>query len=281
MIEDLAQRLGRIAGVAAVALGGSRARGTHRPDSDFDLGIFYREASPFRIEDVKQLAAELSDLPDPVVTDFGRWGRWVNGGAWLTIRGQRVDFIYRNLDDLARVFEACQQGQIEWDFGQQPPYGFHSYVYLGELSAAQALYDPDHALRRLKERLVPYPPRLKRAIINRLLWGCEFDLTHAKSFAQRGDVYNAAGCLTRIACQLVQVLYALNEQYFVNDKGALDEIERFSLRPDRFASILTRVLACPGATSDELVESARGMGGLVEETARLCGRLYARPEFHA
>ncbi|RVX41729.1 nucleotidyltransferase-like protein [Nonomuraea polychroma] len=43
--EDLhavAARLAGVPGVAAVVLGGSRARGTHRPDSDIDLGLYYR-----------------------------------------------------------------------------------------------------------------------------------------------------------------------------------------------------------------------------------------------
>ncbi|MEU9507520.1 nucleotidyltransferase domain-containing protein [Micromonospora sp. NPDC048170] len=39
---DLADRLCAVGGVVAVALGGSRARGEHRPDSDWDLGLYYR-----------------------------------------------------------------------------------------------------------------------------------------------------------------------------------------------------------------------------------------------
>lgn len=35
-------RLGALPGIRAVVLGGSRARGTHRPDSDWDLGLYYR-----------------------------------------------------------------------------------------------------------------------------------------------------------------------------------------------------------------------------------------------
>lgn len=31
-----------VEGVVAVALGGSRAQGTHRPDSDWDFGLYYR-----------------------------------------------------------------------------------------------------------------------------------------------------------------------------------------------------------------------------------------------
>lgn len=42
VLDVLLPRLVALPGVLAVALGGSRARGTHRPDSDWDLGVYYR-----------------------------------------------------------------------------------------------------------------------------------------------------------------------------------------------------------------------------------------------
>ena len=39
LITEIAEGLKRVDGVSAVVLGGSRARGTHRPDSDIDVGI--------------------------------------------------------------------------------------------------------------------------------------------------------------------------------------------------------------------------------------------------
>ncbi len=42
MIETLVPRLAELPGVVAVALGGSRALGTARLDSDWDIGLYYR-----------------------------------------------------------------------------------------------------------------------------------------------------------------------------------------------------------------------------------------------
>lgn len=42
VIGTMAARLAEVRGVRAVALGGSRARGAHRPGSDWDLGVHYR-----------------------------------------------------------------------------------------------------------------------------------------------------------------------------------------------------------------------------------------------
>ena len=83
----LAARLGAIRGVKAVGLGGSHARGLARPGSDIDLGILYSDADPFSIASIRELVLDLNDTAKPVVTGFYEWGAWVNGGAWLTIRG--------------------------------------------------------------------------------------------------------------------------------------------------------------------------------------------------
>ena len=39
LIRDIVDEVKRVEGVRAIVLGGSRARGTHTPSSDIDLGI--------------------------------------------------------------------------------------------------------------------------------------------------------------------------------------------------------------------------------------------------
>ena len=46
LIDHIVQRLRRVEGVVGIVLGGSRARGTHTPDSDIDLGLYYDPAFP-------------------------------------------------------------------------------------------------------------------------------------------------------------------------------------------------------------------------------------------
>ena len=119
LVSSLSTRLAAIPGVAAVVLGGSYARGRARPGSDIDLGLLYSESSPFAVQAIRELAAAVNDTPDPVVTGFYEWGPWVNGGAWLTIGGQRVDFIYRGLEHLGRVIDDALAGRYELDYLQQ------------------------------------------------------------------------------------------------------------------------------------------------------------------
>jgi predicted nucleotidyltransferase len=157
LVSSLSARLASLPGVAAVVLGGSHARGRAKPDSDIDLGLLYSEADPFAIHSVRELAAAANDTAGPVVTGFYEWGPWVNGGAWLTIGGQRVDFIYRSLEHVGRVVDDAEAGRYTLDYLQQPPFGFFSPTYLGEIAVCIPLFDPAARLDGLKRRVSVYP----------------------------------------------------------------------------------------------------------------------------
>jgi predicted nucleotidyltransferase len=262
LIERVADELAALPGMVAVALGGSHARGTARPDSDVDLGLYYRERAPFAVASVRALARRLSDSPDPTVTDFYGWGPWVNGGAWLTVEGQRIDFLYRNVDQVRRTIAECQAGESKADYHQQATYGFHSQIYLGELEACVPLADPDGVLAELKAAVAVYPPALRRRQIDAWLWYVDFTVRNAAPMAARGDVYNTVGCLTRAASALTQALFALNETYFVSDKGALAAIEGFALRPDGYAAEVEAILAGPHRDAAELTAGVERLGVL-------------------
>lgn len=274
-VDELVRALAAIDGVRAVALGGSRARGRARPDSDVDLGIYYSEAAPFEVERVRKVAEERNDTPRPVVTGFYEWGRWVNGGAWLTLRGQRVDLLYRSLEQLERTLAEAQAGRYEIDWAQQPPFGFFGPTYLGELAIAVPLHDPERRLSALKERAAAYPEALRRAMIQDSLWSVEFGLrAFAPKFAAAGDAYGTVGCLARFAHRLVLALFALNRAHFLNEKTALAEIGGFSAAPNGFARRVQAVLASAGASPDALAASVSAIDALFRETVALCGDLY-------
>ena len=66
LAERIADRLGEIDGVVAVALGGSWARATARPDSDLDVGFYQRNrpsAPAFRHGDESPVARKGRALP--------------------------------------------------------------------------------------------------------------------------------------------------------------------------------------------------------------------------
>jgi predicted nucleotidyltransferase len=275
LVALLAARLGAIAGVAAVVLGGSHARGRARPDSDIDLGLFYSESSPFSIEAIRELAQSLNDTPAPVVTAFYEWGPWVNGGAWLTIAGQRVDFLYRSLERWEQVMAEAETGRYELCFGQQPAFGFFSATYLGEMDICVPLFDPKGRIPPLKRRVAEYPEALRRAVVQDYLSSSEGDLHGCGTkFAKREDSYLTAALLARSVNSLILALFALNRRYPLNDKTALIEIGEFDRAPRDFAARVQSTLSHVGTSAAELIDSVERIVELSREAAALSEGLY-------
>ena len=278
-LEAIAGQLQKIPNVVAVVLGGSYASGFARPDSDIDIGLYYRETSPFPVERVRPIAESIC-VPGstPIATDFYGWGPWVNGGAWIQTSTGKVDFLYRNLDQVQRVIDEGRRGVWRHDYDQQPPFGFRSVVYFGETHICVPLYDPEGEIARLKESVATYPEPLRRRIIQDSLWNAEFTLLRCRNFENACDVYNAVGCMTRVAQFLVHALFALNEEYFVSDKYAIRLLDQFDTRPRDFTARLAQILSNPGGSAAELHRSSQLLTSLWRETVDLTAGLY-KPRF--
>lgn len=278
IIERVVDDLRVLTGVEAIVLGGSHARGRARPDSDIDIGLYYRPESPFSIDEIRRIASCLNDGPDPVVSGFLEWGRWVDGGAWLTIKGQRVDLLYRSLAMVEATLAEAQSGRFEIDYEQQPPFGFFGPTLLGEAAIAEPLHDPRRILAALKAQVSPMPEALADAVIQNRLWSVEFGLVaFAGKFAANGDVHSVAGCVSRFAQALVLTLFALNRAYPLNDKTTLAEIEAFTIGPNDLGLRLRSILANVGSTPETLAASVNSISALFEEVRALAGHRYAPP----
>jgi predicted nucleotidyltransferase len=278
LLDKITARLAGVSGVQAVALGGSCARGMQRAGSDLDVAMYYTEIKPFSIKDIQIVANEISSQGPPDVTDFYGWGAWVNGGAWIQTAAGKVDFLYRNLDQVQRTLDEARAGMLRHDYDQQPAFGFYSVIYLAETKVCLPLYDPLGRITRLKEQVAAYPPRLKEQTVSSNLWAAEFSLLHASGYARNGDVYATTGALGRAAANLTQALFALNETYFMNDKTAMQELAAFPLLPPGCVERLAAILGQAGRSTEELGESTRSLHGLWAEVVDLSGGTY-RPAF--
>jgi predicted nucleotidyltransferase len=243
LAREVAARIGALDGVVAAALGGSLARGRGDTHSDVDLGIYYDPARPFSIEALRALVTELDDRHAPELVGFGGWGPWINGGAWTRMRGIKLDLLYRDLGLVDRVLDDCADGRITCDYQPGHPHGFHNYIYAGEVHHGLALHDPAGALDGRHARTSPYPPALRAAIVRRHLWEAGFATTTAAGAARRGDLVYVSGCLFRAVACLVQVLFAVNGRWFVNEKGSVAEAAELSRTPPGFAADVEAALS--------------------------------------
>jgi Nucleotidyltransferase domain len=260
----MALRVADVPGVVGVALGGSRARGDHTPESDTDLGIYYRGV--LDTEKLGELARGLSG-PDAVVTAPGEWGPWVDGGGWLTIDGSAVDWIYRGIHRVERSWEDAEAGRVAFHAQAGHPSGVTSFAYAGELALGVVLADPSGALGGLRDRMASYPTALADALVAGL-WEARFSVDIARKGAARGDAVYVSGCLFRAVMLCAHALHGRAGRWLVNEKGATAAAGRLPLAPPGFAERAAALLGAPGASGSRLLATLGDAERLVEETVR-------------
>ena len=206
-LDRVADTLAALPGVEAVSLGGSRAHGTHRPDSDWDLAIYYRGAfDPQHLRDVGW---------DGHVFEVGGWGGGVfNGGAWLTVEGRRVDVHYRDLDVVEREVDRAGRGEFDIEPLLFHLAGFPTYVVVAELAGHRVLRG---ALPR-----PGFPAALRRTAPE--VWGAraDFTLDGAEQHARAGRVAQCAGLIAVAVTQRAHAVLAGRGEWATNEKRLLD-----------------------------------------------------------
>src|SRR6201993_2297580 len=206
-LDYVAEHLAELPGVEAVTLGGSRAEGTHRPDSDWDFSIYYRgHFDPQALRDI--------GWPGEVF-EVGGWSKGVfNGGAWLEVDGRRTDVHYRDLDVIDREIAASQEGLFSIE-----PLLFHlagipSYLVLAELSVKLVL--------RGKLPTPEYPAALRRRA--REVWWGRADATfgYARQYPARQErLTQCAGLVAQAASQAAHAVLAARGEWVTNEKPLL------------------------------------------------------------
>lgn len=206
-LDAVADRLAGLPGVLAVSLGGSRAQGTHRPDSDWDLAIYYRgEFDPRNLRDI--------GWPGEV-SEVNGWSDGVfNGGAWLRVDDVPVDVHYRDLDVVEHELAEARAGRFRVE-----PLLFHlagipSYLVVGEL-----------AINTVLRGELPRPeyPAALAANAPALWWGIAelvFGYARANHAPQR-RVAQCAGMIAQAATQTAHAVLAGRGEWVTNEKTLL------------------------------------------------------------
>ncbi|WUC37710.1 nucleotidyltransferase domain-containing protein [Streptomyces sp. NBC_00557] len=241
-LRNVTDRLAALPTVRAVALGGSRARGTHRPDSDWDLAIYYR--GPFDPDDLRAVGWEGE------VSEVGGWGGGVfNGGAWLTIDGRRVDVHYRDLDVVEHELAEAEAGRFRVE-----PLLFHlagipSYLVVAELAVNQVLSGT-------VPRPAGYPARLRATAAERWHGTARATLHYARhNHAPQGRITETAGCVATAAAQAAHGVLAARGAWVTNEKRLL---ERAGLR--EIDDVMAALRGEPDALVHAVAEAERILG---------------------
>ncbi|MDR6550129.1 nucleotidyltransferase domain-containing protein [Paenibacillus qinlingensis] len=269
-IASIVDKLKLVNGISALVLGGSRARGTDNIHSDIDIGIYYDSSLGLDIAQLRQVAAELDDdHREDLVTEIGGWGPWINGGGWLKVNQIAVDFIYRDQHKVSRVMDECVRGEVRMDYQPGHPHGFANAIYMAEISLCQVLWDPSDVIGNMKSRTIPYPRAFLEAIIGKFLWEATFALDNGYKGIYKNDISFIAGCCFRSVSCLNQVLFAKNETYLMNEKGAAAIADSFQIVPIQYAQRINDAFALITEDPDSLREAINKLRELVQETKNL------------
>jgi hypothetical protein len=270
ILDRVVAALEGIRGIDAIALGGSRATGAATSDSDFDIGLYYRRSNPPDTAALRMAAQHLDDQHRvDAVTDLGGWGPWIDGGGWLVVDELHIDFLYRDLDRVEAIRRDVETGRLEVAYQPGHPFGFVSSIYLAEAATCRPLLDPGGSIATLKAALTPYPAALRRATIERFGWEVGFALENASRAATRGDVAYVSGCAFRAVTCMAIVLHAANDEWWLNEKGALARTDRLPAHPRRFRRRAEAAIARLSSDPAELSSTLESLSALRVETLGL------------
>jgi hypothetical protein len=234
-VRELAKRLIEIPGVVAVTLGESR--GLMQPDSEWGFGLYYSDA--IRAEDVRALGFE------GAVVEPGDWGRLANGGGQLTVEGQRVDLLYRDLDVVQHWIDEAQAGSYDVDRVEGYVAGMATYLLAGELALAEVLAGD---LPRPE-----FPDALRDVAPRRWQASAAFSLAIAETAAAHHDVVSCVGLLAKAAIEVAQAALAERGEWALTEKGIV--------RVAGLGGRVEGILAAPGDRPFELARAVTAMRG--------------------
>ncbi|MBB6171589.1 putative nucleotidyltransferase [Nocardiopsis mwathae] len=250
LTHEITTALADLPGVHAVTLGGSRATGTHTPDSDFDFAIYYR--GEFDPDHLRALGW------DGQVFDIGEWGGGVfNGGAWITYDGRHIDVHYRDLDDVEHRIAEAEKGRFDVEQLAFHLAGIPTYLVVAELAINKVLYGE---LPRTS-----YPEALRRSAPARWWGQAELTLAYArKAHAERGHATETAGAVATAAAQAAHAVAAARGIWVTNEKRLLDlaglrGIDEIRPGPD------------PATLTDAVDAAVRLLGEAVEQAQKRPG----------
>lgn len=264
-LQQVAERVAAVPGIRAVALGGSRARGTHHADSDVDLGLTY-DAAALDLPALRTAAREIAGTPVDVAGPGG-WGPWVDGGAWLTVDGTAVDLIMRDADRVREQRDRAIRGQFAVHQQTGHPLGFLDVTYAAEVATCRPLVDPDDLLDELRADLSPYPRALRDALVEHL-WNADFIVGGAAKATSRGDLAYLQLCCTIALMWCAHAWHAEAGVWVTNEKGIVPEVARLPLDTQDFSARATTSLAGlgPDLSPDGLEAAVRTVRELVTAT---------------
>ncbi len=241
-------------GKYAISIGGSMGKGTWDSRSDVDFRLFHEL-------DLPRLKPEIWTEVSAAIEHWRGKGITVDG-VWT-----------RSIDEIDAALDRWLNGEIKPDEMVWTIWGYH---ILPDIRYQAIIEDPYGVIAGWKKRLQHYPPKLREALLNKHLaalryWRNDY---HYVSKVKRGDVVFLAGLSAKLVHDMMQVLFALNETYYVGDGQNLELSREFQHQPSHFAERIRDALY---PTQQENVFEAQyaAVNGLIDDMLQLAAEVDA------
>jgi predicted nucleotidyltransferase len=251
--------------VEAIVVGGSVARDTAHERSDIDLGLFWSEIAPEgeRSDLIAKVGGKLRRRVDNALR-YSEGNPRRQGcieiveieptaaahGLGLDLEHETVAGTERVLDQVIDKFDLSLEKQ----------------ELLSVIQDGIALYGHDR-VAHWREKTRRYPGELERKMVTQNLLGISRQLLEQVHWIETGDWFCLYEGYLNVGRRLLLALMALNRVWAFTDNpnfgGFGPVVERFALKPERFADRLSQTL------QSEALHGIEGFAALHEETLRL------------
>lgn len=213
------------AGRYAISLGGSRGKRIDDNRSDIDFRLFCDAA-----------------VGGDACYQTPEWQRFEERVDYWRTQGIHIDYCWiRTVADIDAQIDAWLSGhrratEMVWTL-----WGYH---VLTDITNQYVITDEHGLIATWQARLTPYPDQLKRAIVTKhveslVYWKSDY---HYHNKVIRSDVVFLAGMGARLVHDMMQIIFALNEHYYVGDGNNLRYVETFALKPANMSQRVTEAL---------------------------------------
>jgi hypothetical protein len=229
----------------AISVSGSLGKGTWDNRSDIDFRLYTRDQLPWT-----------DTHPDLWVDYTAAIEAWMKKGVF-------VDGVWcRTIGEIDSALDTWLSGKIAptpliWTI-----WGYH---VLPDMAHQFVIEDPYHIIAGWKQRLSVYPSKLKQAILTTnteslRYWHADY---HYQNKVERGDFVFLAGMSSKLVHEIIQILFALNETYYVGDGSNLAFVEKFKIVPPDFSAKVQTILYPPPASPYQTQYAA--LAALIDE----------------
>jgi hypothetical protein len=253
-LKEIANALGSMPGIEAVAWCGSAAMGVADAHSDFACYLYTH--APIPLESRRAVILERS-RHSQLNNTF-----WELEDEWIDWEGRRFNAMYRACDFVLGEI-AARLERYSADLGYTTAYCF-------SVANGFVLYDPRQWLGTVQERLrEPFPEPLVRSIVakNRPVLGGGMQscyLAQMKAAIARDDLISLNHRVAVWIASYTDILFAMNRRYHPGEKRLLMYMQGLPGHPEGALEDVPRLCELAGSLSSPIVEHVSAMLGKLD-----------------